>query len=375
VKPPVICVDCAPLLVRSAGVKTYLYHLVRGMRDLSPETVRTFLAPRHLDQLNHDGGPMTHPAKIAALLALNRLPRLFCDAAIPRCDVFHISNLLRNPPGRPRLTTTLHDLTPWIMPDSHKPSMVRAENEFAERILRRARGIIAVSENTRQDAVRILKLPPERIRVIHLGVPPSYFSVSQESRDRVTAAYRLRLPYLLFVGTIEPRKNIDTLLTAWEGLPASLRKGNELVLVGMSGWQAKATTDRILQANREGRIRYLGYVPETDLPALTAAATGFVYPSLYEGFGIPVAQAMAAGCPVITSNMSSLPEITSGAALLIDPKSVSELGGAMQSLIESADLRARLRSLGIDVAAKYTWERAAAESLNFLSGVTRLNCV
>ena len=103
-------------------------------------------------------------------------------------------------------------------------------------------------------------------------------------------AYRLRLPYFLFVGTIEPRKNIDTLLTAWEGLPRSVHRENELVLIGMPGWQAKATTDRILQANRDGRIRYLGYVPETDLPALTAAAIGFVYPSLYEGFGIPVAR-------------------------------------------------------------------------------------
>ena len=272
------------------------------------------------------------------------------------------------PAGRD-LTTTLHDLTPWIMPDSHTPSMVRAENEFAERILKRAAGIIAVSENTRQDAVRILKLAPEKIRVIHLGVPPSYFSVTQESRDRVTAAYRLRLPYVLFVGTIEPRKNIDSLLTAWEGLPASLREENELVLVGMPGWQAKATTDRILQTNREGRIRYLGYVPETDLPALTAAATGFVYPSLYEGFGIPVAQAMAAGCPVITSNVSSLPEITVGSALLVDPRSISELRGAIQSVIESADLRARLRRLGKETAAKYTWEKAAAESLDFLSDV------
>ena len=206
--------------------------------------------------------------------------------------------------------------------------------------------------------------------MIHPGVPPSYFSVTQESRDRVAAAYRLRLPYFLSVGTIEPRKNLDTLLTAWGGLPASVREGNELVLVGMPGWQAQSTTDRILQANREGRIRYLGYVPEDDLPALTAAAIGFVYPSLYEGFGIPVAQAMAAGCPVITSNVSSLPEITAGSALLVDPRSVSELGAALRSVIERADLRTELSALGTRTAARYTWERAAAESLSFLSNLT-----
>jgi glycosyltransferase involved in cell wall biosynthesis len=367
---PVVCFDCSPLLVRSAGVKTYLYHLLQAMQSLSPETIRTFLAP-NLERLELDGGPRMHPAKIAVLLALNRLPGAFCDAAIPRCDVFHISNLLRQPPARPRVTATLHDLSPWIVPECHTPAMVAADKLFAERVLKRAAGIIAVSENTKQDAIRILGLSPERIRVVHLGIPPAYSSVSSESVARVKKAYGLSLPWYLFVGTIEPRKNIDTLLSAWEALPVAFRRENELVIVGMPGWRADATMARLAQANLDKQgIRYPGYVPEADLPALTAGARAFVYPSLYEGFGIPVAQAMAAGCPVITSNVSSLPEITRGAALLIDPRSEAELSAAILRLGEPGDLAGRLAAHGVRVARDYTWENAAKKSLKFLKEAT-----
>ena len=366
---PVVAIDCAPLLVRSAGVKTYLYHWLQALRTRSPQSIRTFLAPQKLDKLDHDGGPRMHPAKIALLLSLNRLPSFFCDMAIPRCDVFHMSNLLRVPPGRPKLSATLHDLSPWILPECHTPVMVAADKIFADRVVKRAAGIIAVSENTKRDAVRILGLAPEKIRVIHLGVPPQYFSVSSAAIERVTASYKLRLPYFLFVGTIEPRKNVDTLLNAWEALPASFREEHDLVVIGMPGWRSDATVNRLREAHRDGGIRYLGYVPEADLPALTAGAHAFIYPSLYEGFGIPVAQAMAAGCPVITSNVSSLPEITAGAALLIDPLSLNEMTAAISRMAGDADLRARLRNAGVAQASKLTWDAAAAASLAFFTEI------
>ena len=369
-KPPVVGIDCSPLLLRSAGVKTYLFHWMNALRALSPETIRTFLAPAHAERLDHDGGPLMHPARIAVFLALNRLPRIFCDAAIPRCDVFHMSNLLRQPPRRPALSATLHDLSAWILPECHTPATVAGEKEFAERVVKRARGIMADSENTKRDAIRILGISPEKIRVVHLGVPGHYFSVPRESIDRVAAAYRLHLPYTLFVGTIEPRKNVDTLLTAWEALPASFRRENELVLAGMPGWRADTTMNRLLQANREGSgVRYLGYVPEADLPALTTGACAFVYPSLYEGFGIPVAQAMAAGCPVITSNNSSLPEVTGGAALLVDPLSAGEIAAAILEMRDAPDLRVRLREAGIARAAGFTWSAAASASLKYFAEI------
>ncbi|HEY4088572.1 MAG TPA: glycosyltransferase family 1 protein [Bryobacteraceae bacterium] len=359
------------MLLRSAGVKTYLYHWLKAMQAIDPDAIRTFLAPYKMDRLDHGGGPLKHPAGIAAVVALSRLPTPFCDAAIPDCDVFHISNQLRRAPRKPRLTTTLHDLTAWILPECHTPAVVAADKQFAERILKRADGIIAVSENTKQDAIRILGLKPETIHVIHLGIPDEYFHVTPESVERMRKAYKLTKPYFLFVGTIEPRKNVDTLLTAWESMPDDFRSHYDLVIAGMAGWRSDATTKRLLQAMSDNQsVRYYGYVPENDMPALTGGAFAFVYPSLYEGFGIPVAQAMATGRPVIASNVSSLPEVAGEAALLVDPKSAGELAAAFVKMAESPGLAEQLGAIGAERARHYSWPRAAGLALRFFSGIS-----
>ena len=364
---PTICIDSSPLLVRSAGVKTYLYHWLNALRQLNPSAIHTFLEPK-TRHLIHEGGIRFHPLQIATLLALNRLPRLFSTMLAPPSEIFHASNLLRNIPETAKLTATIHDMTAWSLPECHTTANIAADKAYAERVLKRADGLIAVSENTRRDAIQVLGLSPGKIRVIHLGIPPAYRSVPPHAIARVTRQLALHKRYFLSVGTIEPRKNLDALLTAWQTLPPSFRENYDLIVAGPPGWSSDATTRRLLQANTDNRgIRYIGYVPEPDLPALTAGATAFVYPSLYEGFGIPVAQAMAAGSPVITSNLSSLPEITGGAAVLIDPRSVTELTAAIQQVGDSPGLRARLKTQGIEQAKQFTWERAAAESLHYFS--------
>ncbi len=365
---PAICIDCSPLLVRSAGVKTYLYHWLNALRIQNPTAIHTFLEPGTNNDLIHEGGIRLHPVQIATLLALNRLPQLFSTLLAPPAHIFHATNLLRNIPKTPKLTATIHDMTAWSLPECHTPANIAADTAYAERVFKRADGLIAVSENTKRDAIRVLNLAPDKIRVIHLGVPPAYRSVPPDAITRVTRQLGLHKPYFLSVGTIEPRKNLDTLLTAWQTLPPSFRETYDLIVAGPPGWRSDATTKRLLQANTDNQgIRYIGYVPEPDLPALIAGATAFVYPSLYEGFGIPVAQAMAAGSPVITSNLSSLPEITGEAAVLIDPRSSAELTAAIRRVGDSSDLRARLKTQGIERAKQFTWEKAAAESLRYFS--------
>lgn len=366
---PAVCIDCSPLLVRSAGVKTYLYHWLKALQVRRPDAIRTFLAPDSLDELSHEGGLRMHPRQILTLVSLNRLPGFITGMIAPQCDIFHISNLLHNFPATARLSTTLHDLTPWILPECHTPTMVSADKVFASRVLSRAAGVIAVSESTKRDAVRILGLSPDKIHVIHLGISDRYFSVSQESVLSATGFCKLTRPYFLSVGTIEPRKNLDAVLAAWEALPVTFRAEYELVIAGMPGWRSEATLNRIRAASRDGNIRYLGYVPEEVLPGLTAGATALIYPSLYEGFGIPVAQAMAAGCPVITSNVSSLPEITGGAALLIDPRSESEIAGAIRKIEDSEELRVRLRARGLMQAERFTWDAAAESSFQYFEDI------
>jgi alpha-1,3-rhamnosyl/mannosyltransferase len=297
-------------------------------------------------------------ARLGLIKSMNEFGFPPLDWLLQGADLFHATNLLRRPPKRARLTATIHDLTCWLMPELHTPGNVKADFEFAENVLRRADGLIAVSENTRQDAIRCLGIPPDRIRTIHSGIAEPYFDAVPTWKDR---------QYVLYVGTIEPRKNLDTLLDAWAQMKPSLRDEFDLVIAGPLGWNSEKTFARI---KREAI--YLGYVSESELPGLIAGATAFVYPSLYEGFGFPVAQAMAAGAPVITSNNSCLPEIAGDAALLVDPKSTAEIAAALTRLLESEPLLAELAARGRKRADLFRWEKCARESLEFFRGVCGL---
>jgi glycosyltransferase involved in cell wall biosynthesis len=365
-----IFIDAIPLLVRSAGVKNYLFHWILHLRRLlGDEQVRLFPFLDRLPDLDHEGSIADPPgtlARQALLFAMNLWTNHAADLMAPRDGIFHATKLV-HPPRQLRLTATLHDLTCWLLPELHQPANVTAEKRFAEHIWKRAAGLIAVSESTRCDAVRVLGLNPEAIQVIYPGVAEPFFEATTETSASARLKYGLHRPYALYVGTVEPRKNLDRLLAAWQTLPTALGKEFDLVVAGPEGWQSAGTMAR-LRAPAPG-VRYLAYVPEPDLPGITAGATVFVYPSLYEGFGFPVAQAMAAGVAVITSNLSSLPEVTGGAAALIDPQSQSELCAALERLLTSPAKQAQLAMAGRIQAQRFRWGACANESLEFFKKV------
>jgi glycosyltransferase involved in cell wall biosynthesis len=362
-----LLIDATPLLFRSAGVKNYVYHWLRALEGAAqPGTVRTFPLADEFGALNHEGSQWSAWRTFRGLARLHFLNRSGLDWRAPGMDVFHASTLTLRPPRGARLTTTVHDMTCWLMPEFHSPANVRALLRFGEKVMRRADGLIAVSENTQQDAVRILGLDQRKITVIHSGVADAFFEAAAPAVEAARHRHGLRKPYVLFVGTIEPRKNVDRLLAAFGALRPDLRDAFELVVAGPPGWGEQATVERLKVA---AGVRYLGYVPEGDLPGLTAGAAVFVYPSLYEGFGFPVAQAMAAGVPVITSAVSSLPEVAADAGLLVDPKSEAGIRGAIERVLESPGLRDRLRAQGRAAAARYRWEACARKSLEFFQSV------
>jgi len=368
-----VAIDAVPLLVRSAGVKNYLYYWTRYLSQESRGVeIRLFPflgelgEPGFLDHEDSIANPLMTYARLGWLFLLNHVANDVTGWMDPAINLFHTCKLL-NPPRRAKLTATVHDFTCWLLPETHPPANVAADRAFAERILKRADGIIAVSEATRSDAVRLLNLPPEKIRVIHHGVADMFFRATAADADAVRSRLGLVRPYLLFVGTIEPRKNIDLLLDAYQGLPPSIREEFELVVAGPEGWAPGATMARLRQPSPG--VRYLGYVAEHDLAGLVAGAAAFVYPSLYEGFGFPVAQAMAAGTPVITSAVSALPEIAGGAAILVDPRSETELRDAMRSLLTSPGVRAQLIELGRSNARRFSWAECARQSLRFFEEV------
>jgi glycosyltransferase involved in cell wall biosynthesis len=285
----------------------------------------------------------------------------------PQSDIFHASHQVWSPPLKARLTSTIYDMTCWLMPETHAAPNVKAAARIADGIFKKAAGLIAISECTRADAIRVLGLRPEDIEVIYPGIAPAFFAADKEQARAVARRYALEKPFVLYVGSIEPRKNVGVLLDTWQELARDLRDEFELVIAGPYGWGERSLYDR-LQAGPPG-VRYLGYVPEADLAPLSAAATVFAYVSLYEGFGLPVGQALAAGVPVVTSNVSALPEVVGDAALLVDPRSRQEVRSALERLLLSPSLRSQLADRGRLRAREFTWEACARKSWEFFERV------
>jgi glycosyltransferase involved in cell wall biosynthesis len=357
-----ILIDATPLLLRSAGVKNYTYYWIQNLwQQARNDRILTLPSLARLGSLNHErsiaGTALTylHLGRVFAANAAPSLPLL--RWTMPKADVFHVSNQIRFPPKGVKLTATIYDMTCRLMPEFHTAANIQADENLAKNVLARAHRLIAISENSRRDAAHLAGLDVDRIEVIYPGVPEVYFGAQPRPSDR---------PYILYLGTIEPRKNVDTLLDAWSSF--RLQGDFDLVIAGASGWSSETTLARL--ASRPVGVRYLGYVAEDELPGLVAGASAFVYPSLYEGFGFPVAQAMAAGVPVITSNTSCLPEVAGDGALLVDPRSSGEIRAAMEKLLTSPSLRQQLRTAGVARARReYRWDICARKSLEFFSRV------
>jgi glycosyltransferase involved in cell wall biosynthesis len=287
--------------------------------------------------------------------------------ALAGVDVFHASDVFQCVPPGAHSVITIHDLSAILFPDSHVPPTREMFNQVAEFARWHADAIIAVSENTRQDVIRHLGVEAERVHVVYEAAGEQFHPI--ENTDfvaAVTCCYGLEPGrYMLTVGTLEPRKNHIRLVEAFGQLHrARETHGLKLVLAGGKGWLYGDLFRRVEDLGLTEDIVFTGFVPDADLPALMNGALVFVYPSLYEGFGLPVLEAMACGVPVITSNVSSLPEIAGDAAVLVDPRDVGSLAGAMQSLIEGEKARAVLQSKGLSQAARFSWERAARETLH-----------
>lgn len=357
-----IRIDATSLLLRSAGIKSYTWHWLRALQSIAGEhVVDAFPVIGGFGSLDHERSIASKAgtyARLAALYAANVGGSSILNLFTRAVDVFHSSNQVRVAPTNCRLTATIHDLTCWIMPEVHTTFNVRADASFAENVLKNASGLIAVSENTRRDAERVLGIDPARVDVIYSGVDERFFEASPLRRQR---------PYVLFLGTVEPRKNLDTLLEAWASMSADLRQAFDLIVAGPAGWNA----DRTLATLRSTPgVAYLGYVPETDIPSLTAGAELFAYVSLYEGFGFPVAQAMAAGVPVLTSNTSCLPEVGGAGAVCVDPRSPAEITAGLERLLDDPELRARIAAAGRERASRlYRWSECARKSVGFFERV------
>jgi glycosyltransferase involved in cell wall biosynthesis len=267
-----------------------------------------------------------------------------------------------------RSVVTVHDLGYLSYPEAHAAGDRRYLNWSTRWNARRARLVIADSAATRADLIRAYGIEGRKIRVIYLGRDETLAPVRDvRALSEVRARYGIAAHYVLYVGTLQPRKNLARVIEAFArmaGDPAFA--GVQLVLAGKKGWLYDDLFAQVERRGLTGRVVFPGYIADADLPALLSGATAFLYPSLYEGFGIPVLEAGACGVPVITSNTSSLPEVAGDAALLVDPHDVDAIAAAMHRLVTDEALRAELARRGLANVQRFSWEKCARETLAVL---------
>ncbi len=328
-----------------------------------------------------------------------RLP-IPVELIVGKVDLFHSPDFTLPPtlPGVPTLLT-VHDLSFIRDPDSAWPSLRAFLNQAVPRSVKRATRVLADSQATKDDLIELLGTPAEKITVLYSGVEARFKPVRDQAEiDRVCAKYQLPRPFILSVGTLQPRKNYGRLIEAFGQLVAahaernaveskharnaveskdaqqstqlhsstSLRSAQNawhLVITGGKGWMVESIFEQVKRSGLEGRVHFPGFVDDADLPALYSAAEVFAYVSLYEGFGLPLLEAMACGTPVIGSNASSLPEVIGEAGLQVDPRDVDDIARALQQMIDQPELRERSIELGLERAKLFTWDKAARELL------------
>jgi glycosyltransferase involved in cell wall biosynthesis len=303
-----------------------------------------------------------------------RAARRQLNAVLAQLDVLHASDVTQFVPKGASLVSTVHDLSPVLFPELHTPQNRALFKRKMCYVQERAQAIIAVSEHTKRDLVKVLAIPEERVHVVYNAAAPGYHPIRDRGEiRRVTRKYGVPgSGYILHVGTLEPRKNLVRLVEAYAvALDHCGDRVPPLVLAGGKGWLYEEIFHSVERLGLQQRVIFTGFVDDEDLPALFNGALFFVYPSLYEGFGIPVLEAMACGVPVITSNASSLPEIVGEAGVLVDPIDAGALAAALMALLDDLERRAALRAAGLTRAVLFSWERAARETLEVYAAAVR----
>jgi glycosyltransferase involved in cell wall biosynthesis len=361
---------------RGAGISWYIINLLKNLGRVSPEGLAysAFLSDRAF-------------ADPSLTLHFSRFPthrplvRIFWEQFVQpwalqhaKVDLLHALAFVAPVIAPCPYVVTVYDLSFLRYPEAFRPFNRWYLSRGTARSVKRAKVVIAISESTRQDVVNFLGVPPKRVHTVYCGTNADYRPLPAAEVDAFKLTHQLPDTFVLYLGTLEPRKNVDGLIRAYSLWREHQSDAPPLVVAGGKGWYYREIFELVESLNLTDSVRFPGYIPQHELTLWYNAATLFVYPSHFEGFGLPVLEAMACGTPVITSTESSLPEITGleGNARLVNPTDDEALATAMADVMADADSRASMSEWGIRRAAEFTWEKTARETIAIYQNILGL---
>jgi glycosyltransferase involved in cell wall biosynthesis len=358
---------------QKVGMDQYAQQILLTMKQLAPEHRYVLIDHRRQtdpfrNRFEQLVIPLPKPPAAVSRWNLIEVPRV-----LSRFDLVFSPGLYGPPrlPADVKGVMVVHDLVRYLFPRFFVFNLMqKALDRWAyPRMLRNYRHLITVSESTKQDLIRLFQIPAEKITVTHHGAGTEFHPVDDPGGPAgFLQKYNLSIPFILFLGTLEPRKNLTTLIQALALLKEKIP--HSLVLVGQKGWLWEEIFKAVTKHGLQDRVHWTGYIPDEDRVLFYNAADFLVYPSWYEGFGMPVLEALQSGCPVIASRVSALPEVVGEAGLLIDPGNTEDLAGAMLRMVEAPELRQSLREAGLVRARQFSWEESARKTLEVFEAAT-----
>lgn len=358
---------------KKTGTENYSYQLLKHLSKLDQtNTYKIFL--RSNNQVESESNPSGWPTNFQFITI--PFPRLWTQAGLAKqtftekLDGLFVPSHTLPLIHKPGLKTviTVHDLGAEYLPKTHQLKQQLYLKLMTHYQLKSASHIIAVSQATKEDIINRVGVSSDKISVVYEGYNPQMFQPVKVGtvRDVLKELDLVLGDYFLFVGTIQPRKNLERLIKAYALFLKDNPKASPLVLAGGKGWLSEGIYALPEKLDIKDNVRFLGYVPDERLPALYSGATAFLFPSLFEGFGLPILEAMACGCPVLTSNTSSMPEVAGKAAVLVNPYSVDAIADGIEK-ISRPEERNKLVKSGFDQVKKFSWEKAAEQTLAVLT--------
>lgn len=356
-----IGIDVRSLSRLKTGIGSLTYNLLKNLIKISKDEQYFIYSCRDFDET------FLNRASNVTIRRLNfPIGTLWTQTVLPiqlikdKIDVFHSPETMTPIWGNVPAIATVNDLISFIHPFGHDVKARLAANLYPS-VFKKSRKLIAISENTKRDLNSMFGIPEEKIDVVHISYDEDLFRPVEEP-IRVLNKYNIKLPYILTVGVLSPRKNISRLVEATGDV---LKRGldTNLVVAGPMGWQYKDVFDKVKALGLNDRVQFIGPVPSSELPALYSGSSAFVFPSIYEGFGIPVLEAMACGAPVVASNTSSLPEVAGDAAVMVDPYKTNEIADAIYDLISNPEKAELFKKKGFERVRLFSWKKTAEDTL------------